>query len=151
MARPVRISVGAQRFSISNHSPAAERGRALRASFGSIVDNLARVLRHVEAATPEILEEALKPTFEKSQIRCPSDTGAMKASGFFHVESFRGNHVVAIGYGKNGTPGYTVFVHEIPAQHAAPTQAKWLQSAIDEDYFDIVGKVPRLISEAAGL
>lgn len=98
-----------------------------------IIRNYRDLIDHVEQGTPAVLLEAMEPTFEKSKDYCPKDTGDLVNSGYMKVSKYRGPRV-EIGYGKGGDPEYAVAVHEnLEWRHKAPTRAKWLQVALEED------------------
>jgi hypothetical protein len=152
MARALRLFVGRQNIRASEDSAAAALGQDLRASLNGAISNLTAFVNHVQGVTPEILVEALTPTFHKALEWCPvGETGRLKESGYLEVESFRGSSVAVMGFGRGGNPDYTVYVHEIPATHAAPTRSKWFQGALDEDYFKIIDTVPQLVAASVGL
>lgn len=118
------------------------KGKDASASMRGIINNYNKLIRHIEDVTPEILLDALKPTFEKSQEYCPVDTGAMKESGYLEIVEYRRRPTVQIGYGFGGVPPYTATVHEnLEWRHEEPTRAKWLQVALDEDASEIEERV----------
>lgn len=121
-----------------------------RAGMQNVLANYEAFVDHMEEVTPQILKEAMQPTLDKAVVYCPEDTGRLRKSAYLEVESRRGSHVVAIGFGKRGQPDYAVYVHEMPYKHVAPTRAKFLQSAIQEDYKNFTLRVPMLIKQAAG-
>jgi hypothetical protein len=127
-----------------------ELNRQFQESLDDILTNLRSFIQEVDGITPDVLIEALEPTFGKSLERCPEKTGALRASGYLESRKYYRGAEVEIGYGRGGKPDYAVFVHEMPYQHAEPTRDKFLQSALDEDYFTILTAIPRLIREAAG-
>jgi hypothetical protein len=151
MVSPIRLFVGRQNIRGSENSSAAELGRYLREDLNAITKDLAEFCAEMDGVTPDILVESLEETFGKSLEYCPEETGALRASGYLEVEKFRGGAQAVMGYGRGGSPNYTVFVHEMPYHHKSPTQRKWLQTALDEDYFKIVNSIPRLVAEAAGV
>jgi hypothetical protein len=107
---------------------------------------------HITNMSPEILVEALQPTFEKSLYYCPVDTGEMRDSGYLGITTRGKNAGAEIGYGKNGSPDYTPIVHEsLEVAHASPTKAKWLQGAMEEDYFSLLQRVAAGSKRAAGM
>lgn len=132
--RPFRAHVSGSRTS-------ASRGMA------NVLKNYERLIGNIEEATPEILYEALEPTFKKSQDYCPKDTGELVESGYLEIVTFRKQPRVEIGYGKGGEPEYAVRVHENTEwRHKSPTRAKWLQAALEEDAQAIRGRVIRAYS-----
>lgn len=100
----------------------------------ALENDLVGILDQFEDATPEIIVEALEPTFEKSKVYCPKDTGELVASGYLEIVRKGQSPYVEMGYGKGGKPRYAPYVHEmLNLKHAAPTRAKWLQHAVQED------------------
>lgn len=96
--------------------------------------NLASVLRQVVGATPEIILEALEPTFEKSKYYVPKKTEALLRSAFMRVEGTPAGVKVVMGYAAEGDPYYAIYVHEqVGYFHPLPTRAKFLTRAFDED------------------
>lgn len=111
-------------------------------SFAPIIANYIDLVEHLEGITPEILMDALEPTFEISQEYCPEDTGRLKDSGYLEITEFRGRPSVEIGYGRGGEPPYAATVHEnMEWRHKAPTRAKWLQVALTEDEQNIQARL----------
>ena len=120
---------------ISTHIP----GRTSRGGVSDIVGALNMVFRRLEEdIIPEVTVEALKPTLELANYYVPKDTGELRDSGYVEAKG----KTAEIGYGKNGRAPYAVFVHENPMfYHEPPTQAKFLQRAMDEDMGSIIGRV----------
>ena len=136
MATPFRAKVGGR-----------VRGGDATRQMAGVVNNYRRLVRHIEETTPEILLEALEPTFKKSKEYCPKDTGALVESGYLEVRELRKKPTVEIGYGFGGNPSYTVAVHEnLEWRHKSPTRAKWLQAALEEDANAIRGRIIRSYS-----
>jgi len=105
----------------------------------------------MEEETAPIVVDALKPTFEKSQKYCPKDTGDLVSSGYLESRKFRGNVVAEIGYARGNKPSYAIYVHEmLEYRHKAPTRAKFLEAAIDEDLSDIQGRILKNLKIASG-
>lgn len=94
---------------------------------------------HMNTECAKILYNALLPTFEKSTVYCPKDTGDLVGSGeLMIVERVKGKDkgvtTVEMAYGRTGRVWYAAFVHEIAAyKHDAPTSYKFLERAIKED------------------
>lgn len=122
----------------------SQRGDASKSMRG-VVNAYNRLIRYLENATPEILVEALEPTYRKSQEYCPKDTGALKDSGYLEIVEHRnGKITVEMGYGFRGQPEYAARVHEnLEWRHKRPTRAKWLQVALEEDEQAIRGRIIR--------
>jgi hypothetical protein len=149
---PIRTFVGRRsiRGSVPHHGSQSALRDQFNGSMADVLHNLQLFIDHMTGVTPEILEEALRPTFAKSQERCPVRDGNLKASGYLETRATAKGAEAEIGYGRGGIPDYAIFVHEMPMYHEPPTQDKFLQSAIDEDYFDIINRVPLLVRQAAG-
>lgn len=138
----VGINVGRKRLGAGISPVTASATRDARAGFASIIKNYMRFVRNVEEMTPQVLYDALEPTFELSQEYCPVDTGAMLESGYLEITEFRGKPKVEMGYGAGGYPEYTAQVHEnMEWRHDAPTRAKWLQVALEQDYPNIQARI----------
>jgi hypothetical protein len=121
-----------------------------RSNMADITENLTEFVEGVKAGAGEVLVEALEETFGKALEYCPEDSGTLKDSAYLEAETRRGKSVCAIGFGRGGQPDYAIYVHELPYQHDAPTRSKFLEAALDEDYFAILNKIPKLIRERAG-
>lgn len=132
----VAAHVGRKRLNpLGGHSAEFRQAQMdARSSMARVISNYRRLINELENVTPDILLEALEPTFEKSQEYCPYDTGRLRDSGYLQITQFRGNPTVEIGYGLGGEPPYTVNVHEnLEWRHKYPTRAKWLEVALLED------------------
>lgn len=114
-----------------------------REGMRAILKNYNNLINHMEGSTPHILLEALRPTFDKSQVYCPVDKGTLRDSGYLEItESNLGRTRVEIGYARGGDPYYAVDVHEnLEWRHEAPTRAKWLQIALEEDSASIQARI----------
>lgn len=145
-----RIGRAAVRSSVS--TPTANATFAARRAMQDVIKEYTRWVQHVEDVTPEILVEALEPAFKLSQIYCPQDTGKLKKSGYLESTTFRGIPTVEIGYGKGGDPDYAAVVHEnMEYRHKAPTKAKFLQAALEEQDGDIKERILSRLKHAAGV
>lgn len=119
---------------------AGNNARNARAEMAAIVAELKRRINAIKEATPAALEEALTPTFAKAIAYTPVATGKLRASGYMEMKQGIRGPEIEIGFGKGGNPSYAAYVHEmVNIPHAAPTRAKFLQSAIEED-IDIIPK-----------
>lgn len=137
MARPrasFQANIGRRRLTAGISASEVSDTRSARAGMAQIIKNYRKFVHNVEEAVPTVLLMALEPTFELSLEYCPKDTGAMAASGYLEATDFRGKPRVEMGYGRGGEPEYTAKVHEnMEYKHKAPTRAKWLQIALQED------------------
>lgn len=145
MARPrasFQASIGRRRLAAGIEASVKTDTRSARASMSAIIRNYRKFVNNVERAMPDVLYNALVPTFEKSLEYCPKDTGAMADSGYLEKTDFRGKPRVEIGYGAGGIPEYTAKVHEnMEYRHKAPTRAKWLQVALEEDSNEVQQRI----------
>lgn len=107
-----------------------------------VSDMLNAVIADIKRVTPDILFEALEPTFELSQTYVPVDTGKLKESGFLEKQTFTGGARVVMGYGREGFPAYATLVHErVDIPHKAPTRSKFLLAAIEETAGDVYAHI----------
>lgn len=141
--------LGSRRVSSENESVSVLNAQ-FQSSLKDILDNLYDFVDHMEGVGPDILVEALEPTFGKAIEYCPKDTHELVNSAYLESESFRGGARAVIGFGRGGQPSYAIYVHEMPYKHQEPTRSKFLEAALDEDYFSILNSIPRLVREAAG-
>lgn len=138
---PLRAAVGKINVRVSDTSSGAELSKQLNDAFRTLSQDFGWYIDQLEGYLPEDLYNALEPTFIKSQGLVPVDKGDLKASGYLEMEPFRGGARAEIGYGRNNTPEYAIFVHEVPAEHKSPTRDKFLQVPLEEDYHDILQRV----------
>jgi len=142
--KPMKVSLGSR----SGHKyNAADLNRQL----SRLTANFSRFASHMGSQAAEILEEALEPTFEKSVIYCPQDTGKLVDSGYLEVDYTKNGAQAAMGYARGGSPHYAVYVHEIPMYHKEPTRWKWLQFALQEDADDIKSRILDGVSRASNI
>jgi len=127
--------------------------RVIREQSKAVVENLKKVVERIEGVTPQALRFGLKPIFDESQRLVPVDKGKLKASGFVEVRRTRSDNVSAeIGYGRFGRPFYAGFVHErTDLRHAPPTQAKYLEAAVNKRIGDFTRRVGLFIQNETGL
>jgi hypothetical protein len=148
---PFKIGVGTQNIRASTNSLHGDLGRQARESFKEIEANFKAYTDHLEEVIPEVLKWAMEDTFEKSRTYCPKDTGRLVDSGYLEVEKFKDGSRCELGYGRGGTPHYAIVVHEVPMAHIEPTRYKWLEAAIDEDYYQILQKITDGMKQAGGV
>lgn len=114
-----------------------------RASMQRVLSNYAQLIKNIRNILPGALEKALTPTFEKALRYCPVDTGKLVASG--KLISGRGGYYkpyARISFGDEGLIHYAAIVHErTDLHHDAPTRAKYLQSAMEEDLGEFKGRI----------
>ncbi len=70
----------------------------------------------------------------KMMVRTPYEFGELRRSGVVHPTEIKGNQLeMVISFG-NEKVDYAVYVHErLDLQHASPTQAKFMESVIQEE------------------
>ncbi len=154
MADPLGIQVGRQRVTSAAHPSEAGYIRSIRSQMDVIMKNMLKLIAGIENATPHAIRHGLLPIFEESQRLVPVDKGDLKASGYVVVRTEgRGGRVRAeIGYGRHGRPHYAGYVHEmLSIPHAPPTQAKYLEAAINKHISDFTRRVGMFLQKATGL
>lgn len=137
VATPVKINIGQRNIRVSDDSLHGNLGRDIEAAIGKIAKDLTWFFRQVDDAIPSDMMHALKPTLDLSAEYCPKDTHELVNSRYLAMEQFRGNPRAEMGYARNGDPHYAVIVHEVPATHAEGTFDKFLERALNEDYYAI--------------
>lgn len=148
---PFRLAIGKSRGSQLGGKKGEFYAGQASDDFNEIVKYFTQFVGHMKEQVPEIFEEVMRPTFEKSQIYCPKKGGDLRASGYLEIRSFRDGTRAEMGYGRGGFPEYAVIVHEVPHHHDAPTQYKFLQVAIDEDHVDITQGLVGRLYKASGV
>jgi hypothetical protein len=139
------------RYVRQHHNASAQTLQAqFRQQIGGLLDALGEYIDDFDDMIPEAIVEVLEPTLGKAIEYCPKLTGDLVDSAYLEVDSVRRKHAVAIGFGKGGQPDYAIYVHEMPYKHEEPTRSKFLQTALDEDYFKILSDMPRVLREVAG-
>ena len=142
MVGRLNIRMGLSKVSKPMYATESDYVTQVKAQCKALQDDLEYILEQVGDVTPEITLEALRPTFNKSQERVPQRSGDLKRSGFLEITGFRGQPRVEMGYAKGGIPRYAVLVHEqVEVPHKSPTRSKFLQSAVEEDYGQIIDRV----------
>lgn len=154
MPNPLGLQVGRQRVTAAAHPSEGGYIRTIRGQMDGIMNNMLKLIEGIEGATPAAIRFGLRPIFEESQRLVPVDTGDLKQSGYVEVrtESRSGRVRAEIGYGLYGRPHYAGFVHEmVHIRHAAPTQAKYLEAAVNSKLGDFVRRVGFFLQKATGL
>lgn len=145
-----KVFMGRQNIPSSNGSAEAFLARQFQENMQEIMDNFQEFVDYLDGVSADILVEALEPTLGKALEYCPEDTGDLRASGYLEAEKFRGGARAELGFGKGGNPSYAIYVHEMPYNHEEPTRSKFLQAALDEDYFSIINSLPGIIRAYSG-
>ena len=138
MATRLRVKAGFGRLpgAVKQGSHASFRRNAMlegRAGMEAIIKQYSDFIKGMKDITPEVLESAMQPIFDKSQEYVPKNTLALMKSGRLIVT--RGPSPSAeIVYG-DATAWYAALVHEqVWLNHLLPTRAKYLQAAMEEEF-----------------
>jgi hypothetical protein len=132
---PGRVREGSQAYFRKSATLSA------RADMADIVKKYEMLIRHLGNVTPDILENALIPVFDKSQEYVPVKTGLLKESGVLEVSDEGGQPQAEIIYG-NAEAWYAALVHEyVWLNHEPPTRAKYLQSAMEEELDSVMSSL----------
>lgn len=153
MPEVLRLSVGRIRKTVAIQPSEGGYISSIRNQMNLIKGNLLKVVNHIENVTPSALRFGLQPIFDESQRLVPVDTGDLKASGFIEVRTTgSGVTSAAIGYGRFGKPFYAGFVHErLDLRHASPTQAKFLEAAVNTKINTFKRRVALFYQKQTGL
>lgn len=152
MAEPLQLNIGRVRRTVAASPSEKAYIKSIRDQMAVIRNNLLKVINHIENITPEAIRFGLKPIFDESQRLVPVDTGDLKASGFIEVRKTSTGATAAIGYARHGRPNYAGFVHErLDFRHASPTQAKFLEVAVNTRIGDFQRRVVLFYQKQAGL
>lgn len=153
MARSTQAFVGRRRIDAFVSPSEAGYTRAVRSSMRQVVENFKRIVAGIENASPDALAHAVAPIFEESQRLVPVDTGALRNSGFVESGFARGGEAfVVVGYAKAGRPSYAALVHErVDVHHKSPTQAKFLEEAMNRGLDQILSRYVSFVRGATGL
>ena len=138
MARAKTVGAGFGRLpgNVKQGSHASYRRNAMlegRAGMEEIINQYSKFIKGLEDITPEVLESAMQPIFDKSQEYVPKATLALMKSGRLTVTKGP-NPRAEITYG-DAIAWYAALVHEqVWLNHAPPTRAKYLQAAMEEEF-----------------
>jgi len=147
-----RAYIGSHRISRSMDPSLAGYTQSIRKQMASIEAAINDLCNSFEQITPDVLNDALTPTFAKALLYTPHKTGALRASGYL-LTKVNGKQIHGeIGFGKGGKPFYAVYVHErTDLKHAEPTRAKWLEAAINEDIAQFPARLVQAYKQRSGL
>lgn len=137
-----KLKVGKTSVRTTGYMSEASFVKQINAGMRSIEKDVQYIMDQFEDVTPEIMYDALKPTFDKTQERVPKRTNALANSGYLEIVERRGKPTVELGYAKGGYPDYAVYVHEmLEIPHRAPTSAKFVEGPVNEDLGDIIDRI----------
>ncbi len=96
-----------------------------------LADALSRIPKHMPNLLEKAIYEEANVIFNESQKIVPVDTGALRGSGVVHAPRHENHRTfVRVTYG-GPAAHYALYVHEnLYARHAAPTQAKYLETPL---------------------
>ena len=152
MAAGIQLNVGRQRVTHVVSPSEANYIAAIKAQSKLLVDNMQKVVAHINNVTPEAIKFGLKPILDESQRLVPVSSGKLKRSGFVETRQTAKGTVAAIGYGRYGRPTYAAFVHEnLTTRHAPPTQAKFLEVAVNTKIDAFANRVYTYMRKNGGL
>lgn len=152
MIRRFKARIGRERVGGAVPDSIGSATLDVRSQMNAIIQEYFRWTQHMEEQADDVLYEALKPTFEKTQQRVPLKDGDLIASGYLEKRTFRGNATVEIGYAKGGSPEYAIEQHEnLEYNHAEGRTAKYLERPLLEDADAIQSAIMRGFREAANV
>jgi hypothetical protein len=146
---PTRINIG-RAYIRADGDSADALAISMQEAFKEVTSSYTDYVKQLEGYMPNDLMLALQPTLELAAYYCPKDTEALVNSRYIAVEAYRGGCRVEMGFAKGNDPDYAVYVHEMPYKHEAPTCDKFMQRAIDEDYFNVVQRVTDYVAIRTG-
>ncbi len=150
--RKIRFRVGSRRITPSIDPTTANYTRQIRTQMKSVEEGFTRFVDIIQANTPAAIEKVLTPIFHRSQELVPVKTGKLKASGFIEIRKSGKTRVQGeVGYARSGVPHYAVMQHEnLDFQHKEPTQAKFLQQAVEENLNGALDQAAGVYAETLG-
>ncbi len=153
MARSTQAFVGRRRLDKFVSPSEAGYTRAVRSSMRQVVNNFKKIVAGIQNASPAALAHAVEPIFQESQTLVPVDTGALRNSGFVETGfDSSGVAFAVVGYAKAGRPPYAALVHErVDVFHNSPTQAKFLEEAMNRNLDKILPRYAAFVRGAVGL
>lgn len=147
----IKLKVGKVSVKTTGYSSEAAFVKQVNDGMKQIEKSLADVLGQFADVTPEIMLDAMRPMFEKSQEYVPVRGGTLRRSGYLEIVERRGRPTVEIGYAKGGNPDYAVFVHEmVEIPHVSPTRSKYLEAAVNEEVGQTIDKLVANYKEFMG-
>lgn len=144
-----RVSVGARRVSESSNPLEYDAQK----SFRRVEKELQNFIGHVKGNMGFVLLDGLEMILETSKYLCPKDTGELVNSGYVATSKIGKNRVGAeVGYAKGGKPEYALVVHEdLTKYHEPPTQAKFLEDAIEMEADSFKSFLEMAMKDMSGL
>jgi len=145
----IRARIGRLRVTRAVTNPSAAAGiRSMREQMKDLQEIMGRLVKEVKGVSKEALLVGMRPVFARSQELVPVASGKLKKSGFLVAKDTSRGPIIEVGYGKEGRPFYAAIVHEnVEANHKSPTQAKYLQAAIEQQGPTVGRRVTNYISK----
>ena len=144
----LRVQLGRSRNTKATNPAEAGYTASVSAQMRVLRDNLLKIVKTIDDVTPDALIYGLLPIFDESQRLVPKKTGRLMISGFLGADKTGKGARANIGYAVGGDPFYAVIQHErLDFAHSAPTQAKYLEAAVDR----FIGLVQPRVSEFLGV
>lgn len=152
MAVRTRLVVGMKSVTAPRYPSEAGYVAQMNEQVQMLEDQIRSIVDQFENVTNEIMLEALQPVFDETQRIVPVDHGDLKESGYLEITGSKKAPRVELGYGHGGHPRYAAYVHEITQyQHAAPTQAKFVERPMLQDLDGIRERIATGLAAFAGL
>ena len=147
----IKATVGRQNLGKGVSPYEAGYVTSIRNQFKAITKNMEALIAGMEEQATDVIYEALEPTFQLSQKYVPVDTQTLKDSGFLEKDESGKYPRVQIGYSKAGKVPYAALVHEkVELRHAAPTRAKFLLTALEEQEGEIQDRIVKGFKQVLG-
>lgn len=138
----VKSSFNVGKMRISAKSAGMGYTRDARASMAAVIENYRKFVKRLEVSVPSVLIDALTPTLALAKYYTPVDTGTLRDSAYLNITGKEHYPHVNMGFAKGGNPPYAAKVHEnLEFRHNPPTQAKFLQKALEEDANNIQNRI----------
>ena len=128
------------------------RRRNAQDGFKQVEGNFIKLVNGINDVSEEVLTEILQAILDRAMELVPVNTGVLRDSNYIEVRPFKNGVAGEIGFAKGGIPHYGIIVHErLDLAHKPPTQAKFLQRAVQEHQDRVKSKVEELVRERAGI
>lgn len=151
MAR-INLGIGRKRQSRLMQPHEAGYVNNIVSQMNRLRETIKQAIDHIDNITPAALKFGLQPIFDTSQALVPVDTGRLKRSGFLETRKGPRGVSASVGYAKGGRPDYAVLVHErLDFIHKDPTQAKFLEEAVNRHVNEIGPRIQSFLKRNAGL
>ena len=148
----LRVQLGRVRTSARAMPLEAGYTAQVNSQMKTLRDNLLKVIEGIENATADALVYGMLPIYDESQRLVPKKTGKLMISGFLGADKVSGGARANIGYAAGGDPFYAALQHErLDFNHASPTQAKYLEAAVNQHINEIQPRVSEFLGISTGM